>query len=432
MASALNTNGAALAAISGNSAAFASLANNKAALSALAQNGPALAALSNSAAFRSLSGNAAFTSALQSGSFASAMQGGFARGPLVGVWGVNEGNGAAAAGGIGYCRGLASWKLFGGSGAASAGAATASKDTTTVVEPSRSPTRLRPPPKEDVKPQGPAHVPPDASGIDLTTLETKDLDLLYFDPLQTYLTPYIARAFENALQFHKRKFQWTPWEPTTMLLKDFSDYANAGARASPNNAVLIDVAPLSVTMETFSPGERFFTIVNHEMAHVAQMDVWNKKDAFWRHFFHGKVPPVQEHPESIIYNFLVTPRNNTPRWYLEGGAVFFETWMSGGLGRAQGGYDEMALRAKVRDNDKFYSPLGLESEGIAVDFQVGVNDYLYGTRFMSYLALKYGPEKVVEWQSRARGQQALLRRAVQARVRPPARRRVERLDRLRA
>jgi hypothetical protein len=271
-------------------------------------------------------------------------------------------------------------------------------DTTTVVEPLPQPDA--PPPKEDVKPEGPAHVPPDASGIDLTTLETKDLDLLYFDPLQTYLTPYVARAFENALQFHKRKFEWTPWEPTTMLLKDFSDYANAGARASPNNAVLIDVAPLSVSMETFSPGERFFTIVNHEMAHVAQMDVWNKKDAFWRHFFHGKVPPVQEHPESIIYNFLVTPRNNTPRWYLEGGAVFFETWMSGGLGRAQGGYDEMAWRAKVRDNDKFYSPLGLESEGIAVDFQVGVNDYLYGTRFMSYLALKYGPDKFVEWQSR--------------------------------
>ena len=201
---------------------------------------------------------------------------------------------------------------------------------------SRSPTHLRPAAQGDVKPQGPAHVPPDASGIDLTTLETKDLDLLYFDPVQTYLTPYIARAYENALQFHKRKFQWTPWEPTTMLLKDFSDYANAGARASPNNAVLIDVAPLSATMETFTPGERFFTIVNHEMAHVAQMDVWNKQDAFWRHFFHGKRPPVQEHPESILYNFLATPRVNTPRWYLEGGAVFFETWMSGGLGRGSG------------------------------------------------------------------------------------------------
>ena len=107
--------------------------------------------------------------------------------------------------------------------------------------------------------------------------------------------------------------------------------------------------------------------------------------------------PIQEHPESILYNFLATPRVNVPRWYLEGSAVFFETWMSGGLGRAQGGYDEMVFRAKVRDDDKFFSPLGLESEGIAVDFQVGVNDYLYGTRFFSYLALTYGPEKVMDW-----------------------------------
>ena len=271
-------------------------------------------------------------------------------------------------------------------------------DRTTVVEPLPKPgTPPSEQPKEPVKDQGPAHVPPDASGIDLTTLETKDLDLLYFDPVQTYLTPYIARAYENAMIFHRRMFDWKPWEPTTMLLKDFSDYANAGARASPNNAVLIDVAPLSIAMETFTPGERFFTIENHELAHVATMDVWNKRDAFWRHFLHGKPAPIEEHPESILYNFLATPRVNTPRWYLEGSAVFFETWMSGGLGRAQGGYDEMAWRAKVRDNGKFYSPLGLESEGIAVDFQVGVNDYLYGTRFFSYLALKYGPDKAVEW-----------------------------------
>jgi hypothetical protein len=272
-------------------------------------------------------------------------------------------------------------------------------DTTTVVEPPKPEEEQ--PKKEEVK-----HVPPDASGIDLTTLETKDLDLLYFDPVQTYLTPYIARAYENALRFHEKMFHWTPWEPTTVLLKDFSDYANAGARASPNNTVLIDVAPLSMVMETFSPGERFFTITNHEMAHVAQMDVWNRQDAFWRHFLRSKVMPIQEHPETILYSYLSAPRTNTPRWYLEGGAVFFETWMAGGLGRGQGGYDEMVWRAKVRDNAKFYSPLGLESEGVAVDFQVGVNDYLYGTRFMSYLALKYGPEKFVEWQSRREGSKA--------------------------
>jgi hypothetical protein len=281
-------------------------------------------------------------------------------------------------------------------------------DTTTIQEPIPNPESVPPPatPQEPEDDKGPKHVPPDASGINLSTLETKDLDLLYFDPVQTYLTPYIARSYENAMQFHEKMFRWKPWEPTTVLLKDFSDYGNAGARASPNDAVLLDVAPLSISMETFTPGERFFTIENHELAHVATMDVWNSKDAFWRHFLHGKPMPIQEHPESILYNFLSTPRNTVPRWYLEGSAVFFETWMSGGYGRAQGGYDEMVWRAKVRDNEKFFSPLGLESEGVAVDFQVGVNDYLYGTRFFSYLALKYGPDKAVEWLRRGEDSKA--------------------------
>jgi hypothetical protein len=281
-------------------------------------------------------------------------------------------------------------------------------DTTTVEEPIASPDAppVSDPPAEPVKDEGPAHVPPDASGIDLSTLETSNLSLLYFDPAQTYLTPYIGRAFENALIFHKKMFAWQPWDRTTLLLKDFGDYGNAAARSSPNNAVLLDVAPLSQSMETFTPGERFFTLTNHELAHVATMDVWNSQDAFWRRFLHGKPMPIQEHPESILWNFLATPRNNVPRWYLEGSAVFFETWMAGGLGRAQGAYDEMVFRAKVRDNEKIYSPLGLESEGIAVDFQVGVNDYLYGTRFFSYLALTYGPEKTVEWLRRREGSKA--------------------------
>ena len=275
-----------------------------------------------------------------------------------------------------------------------------------VVEPIAAPDApsdevIRPP--TEPADEGPKHVPPNASGIDLTTLETKNLSLLYFDPVQTYLTPYIGRAFENALEFHKRKFNWTPWDRTTLLLKDFGDYGNAGARSTPNNAILLDVAPLSVSMETFTPGERFFTMTNHEIAHVATMDVWNRQDARWRHFFGGKVMPIQQHPESILYNFLTTPRNNVPRWYLEGSAVFFETWMAGGLGRGQGAFDEMVFRAKVRDGDKFYSPLGLESEGSAIDFQVGVNDYLYGSRFFSFLALTYGPERTVEWLRRGEG-----------------------------
>ena len=65
--------------------------------------------------------------------------------------------------------------------------------------------------------------------------------------------------------------------------------------------------------------------------------------------------PRQSIRSRILYNYLTTPRVNVPRWYLEGSAVFMETWMAGGLGRAQGGYDEMVFRAMVRDDAHFYS-----------------------------------------------------------------------------
>jgi hypothetical protein len=236
-----------------------------------------------------------------------------------------------------------------------------------------------------------------ADDLGLSMLQTDDLRLLYYDPLQTYLTPYITQAFENSMAYQHKRFGYTPWDPVTVRLEDFQDAGNASVRATPNNGLDVQVAPDDTVFETFTPGERMFTLMNHELTHVATLDAWNEQDAWWRRFFHGKPLPSTDHPESILYAYLAAPRTDVPRWFLEGTAVFMETWMGGGLGRAQGGYDEMVFRAMVRDDAKFYTPLGLASEGNAVDFQVGVNDYLYGTRFISYLAFKYGPDKVVDW-----------------------------------
>ena len=278
-------------------------------------------------------------------------------------------------------------------------AAQAQSDTTSPApSTTETPDTVAPPIDETPPPEPPpSRAPGDIPLIDLSRIETETMRLLYFDPAETYLVPYVGRNFENALPIQRRIFGWEPWEPVTVLLKDFGDSGNAAARASPNNAFILDIATVSVAYDTFSPGERFFTLNNHEVTHVALMDVANDRDRFWRRFFGGKPSPVQEHPESILYNYLATPRVHVPRWYHEGSAVFMETWMAGGFGRAQGAYDEMVFRAMVRDDAHFYTPVGLDSEGIFIDFQVGANDYLYGTRFFSYLANTYSPEHVVQW-----------------------------------
>jgi hypothetical protein len=232
----------------------------------------------------------------------------------------------------------------------------------------------------------------------LNYLETADLRVVDFAPAGDYLVPYATQSFLNALAAQAKIFGYKPDGAATVLLQDFSDRGNATTvLGAPRDRVFIDIAPVNLSFETFSPGERLFTIANHETVHLVTSDMASPADMRYRHLFAGKVAPVAEHPESILYYYLTNPRASSPRWYQEGSAVFMETWLGGGLGRAQGGYDEMVFRAMVRDGADFYDPLGLVSEGTEVDFQVGANAYLYGTRFTSYLGLTYSPEKLIEW-----------------------------------
>jgi len=238
--------------------------------------------------------------------------------------------------------------------------------------------------------------------LGMSYVETKDLKLIYFDPLG-YLVPHGVRTFTNSLDFQRRTFGWVPSESTTILLKDLSDYGNASQSSAPHNRLFFDIAPLSHAFETFPASERMFSLMNHEMVHVATGDVSSEEERRWRRFFHGKVAPQSQYPETLLYSYLTIPRFTVPRWLNEGIAVFMETWMGGGVGRAQGGYDEMVFRAMVRDDAHFYDPLGLASRGIRVSFQAGGNAYLYGTRFITYLAYVYSPEKVVAWLRRDEG-----------------------------
>ncbi len=162
----------------------------------------------------------------------------------------------------------------------------------------------------------------------------------------------------------------------------------------------IQIAPLNFAFETIAANERMTMLMNHELVHVITMDQPAGADRAFRRLFGGKVAPSSDHPASILYWYLTAPRVAAPRWYHEGIAVFVDTWMAGGMGRAQGGYDEMVFRAMVRDDVPFYDPLGLVSEGTKIDFQVQANSYLYGTRFMTWLARRHTPEKLIEWVSR--------------------------------
>jgi hypothetical protein len=239
--------------------------------------------------------------------------------------------------------------------------------------------------------------------VPLYTLRTKNLRLIYYNKQHAYIIPHMARCFENSMAFHRQLFDYTPSEEVTVLLHDWNDYGTAGTNTIPWNYLNVGIEPYDYVYETSPTNERMNWVMNHELVHVLATDKAAGTDTFFRKLFWGKVLPVAENPLSMIYSYLTTPRWYSPRWYHEGIAVFMETWMSGGIGRAQNGYDEMVFRAMVNENCLFYDIVGLESEGTTIDFQIGVNSYLYGTRFVSYIAQQYGTDMMLQWFNRDRG-----------------------------
>ncbi len=154
------------------------------------------------------------------------------------------------------------------------------------------------------------------------------------------------------------------------------------------------------------------TIMNHEFVHVIAMDQAARRDRILPiDLFGGKVTPIADAARVGACTSISRRR----AWRRRAGITkasrcFIDTWMAGGIGRAQGGYDEMVFRSMVQATTRASTiRSGWPSEGTKIDFQVEVNSYLYGTRFMTWLAYHYSPEQVIQWVSRKDGSACVLR-----------------------
>jgi hypothetical protein len=229
-----------------------------------------------------------------------------------------------------------------------------------------------------------------------------ELELIYFGKRYSYLIPHVVGTYKNALNFHKSIWNFDPLH-VDVVLNDFSDFGHGGAMVTPQNNVTLGIEPYNFSFSIIPSSERFQWLFNHELTHISMADKPNNVDKLWRKLLLGKVIRDEHYPVSAFWSYLTIPRWYAPRWYHEGIACFMETWMSGGLGRAMGGYDEMYFRSIVAGKQPLYSNIGLETEGTTIDFQVGANSYLYGTRFVDYLAYNYGIDKLKSFYSRSAG-----------------------------
>jgi hypothetical protein len=191
-------------------------------------------------------------------------------------------------------------------------------------------------------------------------------------------------------------FNYTPSEKIAISLYDASDYGFASATSVPENFIRLEIEPFEHAYENIPFNERFQWVLSHELVHIIVDDHASDIEAAARKIF-SKVSPEQTQPLTTFYSLLTDYSRFTPRWHQEGIAVFLETWLSGGFGRVLGNFDEMYFRCMVLDSVKFPSYVELDAKTSLTNYLLGTLYYLYGARYCSYLAIKYGPDKLIAW-----------------------------------
>ncbi len=225
--------------------------------------------------------------------------------------------------------------------------------------------------------------------------ESKHFKVIYKE-MESPLIPHILQSAENALAPLMKIFHYTPSEKIIINTFDIYDYGFGSTTTVPHNYIRLEIEPLEEGYETTPYNDRFQWLLSHELVHIVINDHASNIESISRSMF-GKVEPEQIQPLTIPFSLLTNFNRYTPRWHQEAIAVFLETWLSGGFGRILGNFDEMYFRTMVLDNEDFPSPMHLESISSQNSFLFETLYYLYGARFTSYLAIKYGSEKLIKW-----------------------------------
>ncbi|MBF0106818.1 MAG: PD40 domain-containing protein [Deltaproteobacteria bacterium] len=172
---------------------------------------------------------------------------------------------------------------------------------------------------------------------------------------------------------------WTPKGRTHVVLTDKTDLANGMATVMPYNYVLLYVAPPTVDSSLSHYKDYHRLLFNHEFAHILHIDKHSRVATPFRYLF-GKI---------------VAMNGATPSWMREGMAVYEESRVDEGFGRANSYYTDMVMRTSVVE-DKF--PKIDQIAGSSSYFPEGKGPYLFGGEFFDWLALKYGEDRMYKYQ----------------------------------
>ena len=175
--------------------------------------------------------------------------------------------------------------------------------------------------------------------------------------------------------------RWTPRGRTHVILTDHVDVSNGSATPFPVNRIEIYVsAPGSDPESPIAYYDDWLDLViTHEYTHILHLDQAHGFPRLLRNVF-GR-------------HLLTFPNALSPLWMTEGVATFVESETTD-AGRVKGTFVEMVLRTAAIEARW---PTEAQAGGLSPQWPGGSARYFFGSKFMAWLAHRYGNEAVARY-----------------------------------
>ncbi|MCC6750911.1 MAG: PD40 domain-containing protein [Deltaproteobacteria bacterium] len=207
------------------------------------------------------------------------------------------------------------------------------------------------------------------------TLETPHFYVHYYRSVRHDLraaAQNVARSAELAHRVLAPIFRHAPRERTHIVVTDDTDGANGSAQVVPYNVIRAYVTGPDSLSSLNDYDHWMYGLIAHEYAHILHIDT-----------IHGLPRLV-----NAIFGKSWAPNQLQPRWFIEGLATHHESARTAG-GRVRSSIFDMHLRAAVLEG-RFLTFDQISSS--TRYYPRGVVPYLYGSRFLKYLADRFGED----------------------------------------
>ncbi|HYR27085.1 MAG TPA: BamA/TamA family outer membrane protein [Thermoanaerobaculia bacterium] len=198
------------------------------------------------------------------------------------------------------------------------------------------------------------------------------------------LEPVARRAAALAEDAHARlspAMHWTPSGRTHLIVTDHVDVSNGSVTPFPRNRIVVYVsAPGGDPSSPIAYYDDWLELVIvHEYAHILHLDQAR-----------GLSRPLRA---ILGRNPIGFPNEWAPYWMIEGLATFYESELTE-AGRVKGTFAEMVLRTAAIE-DRW--PSEAQASGLTARWPGGAARYLFGSKFLAWLAERYGSDAVARY-----------------------------------